>query len=113
TAEQLREAERAAGIGARFVSVQNEYNLLHRAPETDGVLEECRRQGMAFLPYFPLASGLLTGKYRKGQPPPQGSRIADLDRFSELLSEKNLEAVENLIAFCEARGRTILELAFA
>ena len=59
--EQLRDAERAARPGAaRFVSVQNEYSLLHRDPE-GGVLAECERQGLAFIPYFPLASGLLTG----------------------------------------------------
>ncbi|HKN87755.1 MAG TPA: aldo/keto reductase, partial [Nitrospiraceae bacterium] len=67
--EQLREAEGAVRPGrARFASVQNEYNLLHREPERD-VIPECQSKGLAFLPYFPLASGLLTGKYRQGQPP--------------------------------------------
>jgi aryl-alcohol dehydrogenase-like predicted oxidoreductase len=67
SAEQLREAEEATREGAaRFVSVQNEYSLLHRAPEQD-VLPECERAGLAFIPYFPLANGLLTGKYRRGQ----------------------------------------------
>jgi len=66
---QLREAESAAPqAGARFVSVQNQYSLLHREPDA-GVLAECQRLGLAFLPYFPLASGLLTGKYHRGQPP--------------------------------------------
>ena len=75
SAEQLREAERATRDGAaRFVSVQNEYSLLHREPERD-VLPECERHGLAFLPYFPLASGLLTGKYRQGQPAPEGTRL--------------------------------------
>jgi aryl-alcohol dehydrogenase-like predicted oxidoreductase len=71
SAEQLREAEEAATRegGARFVSVQNEYSLLHREPERE-VLPECERAGIAFIPYFPLASGLLTGKYRQGQPVP-------------------------------------------
>ncbi len=114
TAEQLREAESAAAGKARFVSVQNEFSLLHRDPETDGVLVECGRQGLAFLPYFPLASGLLTGKYRKGQPPPEGARIAaQKERFGDLLSDPNLEIVESLIAFAASRGRTILQLALA
>ncbi|HKY61165.1 MAG TPA: aldo/keto reductase [Gemmatimonadota bacterium] len=109
--QQLREAEEAARAGAaRFVSVQNEYSLLHREPE-EGVLDECERSGLAFLPYFPLASGLLTGKYRQGQPLPEGSRITGSGRFAELLSDRNLAIVEELIRFAEARGHTILELA--
>jgi aryl-alcohol dehydrogenase-like predicted oxidoreductase len=75
SAEQIVEAHEAAGYrSARFASVQNEYSLLHREPETD-VLPECARLGLAFIPYFPLASGALTGKYRRGQPPPEGSRL--------------------------------------
>src|SRR5579883_1955135 len=73
SAEQLREAARAVPPGGvRFASVQNEYSLLHREPEAE-VLPECVRQGIAFIPYFPLANGLLTGKYRPGCPPPAGS----------------------------------------
>jgi aryl-alcohol dehydrogenase-like predicted oxidoreductase len=110
--DQLREAE-AGGRpgGARFVSVQNEYNLFHREPE-EGVLAECERQGIAFIPYFPLASGLLTGKYRRGQPMPQGTRLTT-GRFSSQLSDANLAKVEALVAFAEARGHTLLELAFS
>ena len=108
---QIREAEAAVRPGAaRFVSVQNEYNLLHREPEA-GVLAECERAGIGFLPYFPLASGLLTGKYRKGQPPPPGSRLQSAERYARLLSERNLEVVERLIAFAQSRGHTLLELA--
>ncbi len=106
--EQLRAAE-AAGA-ARFVSVQNEYSLLKREPE-QGVLAECERTGMAFLPYFPLASGLLTGKYRRGQPVPKGSRLAGSPNAANQLNEHNLAIVEALIQFAEARGHTILELA--
>jgi aryl-alcohol dehydrogenase-like predicted oxidoreductase len=113
TVEQLREAEAAVKQGAaRFVSVQNEYSLLHREPE-QGVLPECERMGIAFLPYFPLASGLLTGKYRKGQPFPPGTRITEGGRFSSFLTEKRLEQVESLIVFAEARGHTLLELSFS
>lgn len=111
--EQLREAEAAAKEGApRFVSIQNEYSLLHREPER-GVLQECERLDMAFLPYFPLANGLLTGKFRKGQPPPGGTRIAEVDRFNKTMTEETLDKVEKLIAFAELRGRTLLDLAFA
>jgi aryl-alcohol dehydrogenase-like predicted oxidoreductase len=108
---QIREAEAAVRPGsARFASVQNEYNLLHREPEA-GVLAECESAGLAFLPYFPLASGLLTGKYRKGQPPPTGSRLQSAERYARLLNERNLEVVERLIAFAQSRGHTLLELA--
>jgi aryl-alcohol dehydrogenase-like predicted oxidoreductase len=109
--EQLRAAEAAARGGlARFVSVQNEYSLFHRDPERDGVLDECERTGVAFLPYFPLASGLLTGKYRKGQPHPEGTRIkAD----SKALTDENLDRVEALTGLAESRGHTLLDLAIS
>ncbi len=112
SAAQLQEAEAAAAGGARFVSVQNEYSLLDRTPEAE-VLPECERLGIAFLPYFPLASGLLTGKYRRGQPLPAGTRINAGSGFAKLLTDKNLAVVESLIAFAETRGHTILELAFS
>jgi aryl-alcohol dehydrogenase-like predicted oxidoreductase len=110
SAKQLEEAETAAGSGAKFVSVQNEYSLLKRDPETDGVLVECARQGIGFLPYFPLASGLLSGKYRKNQPHPEGTRIKP---DSKALDDNVLDTVEALIRFAQVRGHTILELAFA
>lgn len=112
---QLRESEEASAArqgSARFVSVQNEYNLLHREPEA-GVLAECERLRLGFLPFFPLASGLLTGKYRKGQPLPQGTRIAKYERYGKLVTTENLDKVEALISFAESRGQTLLELAFA
>lgn len=114
SAEQLREAHATVRSGAaRFVSVQNEYSLMHRDPE-QGVLAECAKQGLAFLPYFPLASGLLTGKYRKGKPLPEGTRISsNPQRYGAFTSEENLERVEALIAFAEKRGHSILELAFS
>jgi aryl-alcohol dehydrogenase-like predicted oxidoreductase len=112
--DQLREANTAAARrpgAARFVSVQNEYSLLERAPE-HGVLAECERLGIAFLPFFPLKSGLLTGKYRRGQPIPEDTRVAKYERYRKLLTEENLDAVEALIEYAESRGHTILELAF-
>jgi aryl-alcohol dehydrogenase-like predicted oxidoreductase len=113
--EQLREANTASARrpgSARFVSVQNEYSLLDREPE-HGVLGECERLGIAFLPFFPLKSGLLTGKYRKGQPIPEDTRVARYERYRKLLTEENLDAVEALIEYSESRGHKILELAFS
>lgn len=115
SAPQIAEAEKAAERrpgSARFVSVQNEYSLLHRDPEK-GVLPECERLGLAFLPFFPLMSGLLTGKYRKGVAIPEGTRVAKFERYRKLLTEENLGKVEDLIAFAEARGHTLLELAIS
>ena len=111
-AAQIREAEAAAPAGtARFVSVQNEYSMLHREPE-DASVAECRRLGLALLPYFPLANGLLTGKYRPGQPMPKGSR-GDAGWGPKVFTEENLAIVGKLAAFAESRSHTLLELAFA
>jgi aryl-alcohol dehydrogenase-like predicted oxidoreductase len=111
--DQLREARVATRQGAaRFVSVQNQYSLLHREPEPD-VLPECERQGLAFLPFFPLGSGLLTGKYRQGQPAPEGTRIASSERFAHWLSDRNLALVEALREFAESGKHSLLELAFS
>lgn len=110
SAEQLRSAHSAAGDRTKFVGVQNEYSLLHRDPE-HGVLEECARLDIAFVPFFPLASGLLTGKYRKNQSPPGGSRLTRA-RFANKLSGAPLDLIEALIAFSEKRGHSLLELAF-
>ncbi len=109
--EQMREAESGAK-GARFVSVQNNYSMLHREPETAGVIAECERAGIALLPFFPLANGLLTGKYRKGQPLPKGSR-GDAGWGPKVFTEENLAVVEKLASFAEGKGHTLLELAFS
>jgi aryl-alcohol dehydrogenase-like predicted oxidoreductase len=112
SAEQLRAAEAAVRPGAaRFVSVQNHYSLLHREPEKE-VLPECERLGLAFLPYFPLANGLLTGKYRRGQPAPEGSRGRD-GWGPKVFTDQNLALVESLTQFAASRGHTILELAMS
>jgi aryl-alcohol dehydrogenase-like predicted oxidoreductase len=109
----LTEAEAAAGAGPGFASVQNQYNILHREPE-DGVLAECDRTGTAFLPYFPLASGLLSGKYRAGEPPPEGTRLAAMgDAAAGQLSAERLAQVAALEALAQGEGHTVLELAFA
>jgi aryl-alcohol dehydrogenase-like predicted oxidoreductase len=112
TADQLREAEEAAG-SARFESVQNEYSLLIREPE-EAVLPLCEELKISFLPYFPLASGLLTGKYRKGEAAPEGTRLAfwkPRPHFS--LDDDVMDYVESLAEFAETSGHTLLELAFA
>src|SRR5262249_38826357 len=94
---------------ARFVSVQNQYSLLHRGPGR-GVLATCARLGLGFIPFFPLARGLLTGKYRKGQALPTGSRIC---AGSASRSAEQLDITGRVIQLAEARGHTILELTLA
>jgi aryl-alcohol dehydrogenase-like predicted oxidoreductase len=112
SAEQLQAAAGAVKPGAaRFVSVQNDYSLLKRDPEAE-VLPECVRQGIAFIPYFPLANGLLTGKYHPGQPVPEGSR-AQAGFGPKVFTEQNLALAESLIRFAESRGHTLLELAMS
>ena len=111
TAPELAAARVAAGSGARFASVQNEYSVLQREPES-GVLAECERQGLAFLPYYPLASGLLTGKHRRGRPAAAGSRLAvNADWARRFLTDRNVAVAEALETFAAARGRSLLELA--
>ena len=111
SASQIEEASAAVAAGsAHFVSVQNEYSMLHRAPERD-VLGTCERLGMAFLPYFPLASGLLTGKYVRGVAPPAGSRLSAAAAASRFLTDERLQVVEALTRFAESRGHSLLELA--
>jgi aryl-alcohol dehydrogenase-like predicted oxidoreductase len=114
SAEQLRQAEAAVAPGAaRFVSVQNQYNLVHRDDERE-VLPECERLGLAYLPYFPLASGLLTGKYTKGEAPPEGTRLQRWgDRASGMLTDRNFEVIDALGAWAAERGHNLLDLAFA
>jgi aryl-alcohol dehydrogenase-like predicted oxidoreductase len=111
SAAQLREARQAAGAGARFVSVQNQYSLFHREPEAE-VIPECQKEGLAFLPFFPLANGLLTGKYRRGEAAPKGSR-GEAGFGPKVFTDENLAKVEKLTAFAEKRGHTLLELAFS
>jgi aryl-alcohol dehydrogenase-like predicted oxidoreductase len=103
--EQLDEAVKAGPVAA----LQNRYNLLERDAE-GGVLPRCAELGVGFIPYFPLASGLLTGKYRRGEAPPSGSRLEDR---GEALSDEAFDELDRLEAFAEARGRSILEVAIA
>jgi aryl-alcohol dehydrogenase-like predicted oxidoreductase len=96
-----------------FVSMQDEYSLLVRGIERD-VLPVAREYGLGILPYFPLASGLLTGKYRRNAAMPEGARLTNTQRLADrYMTEANWEKVERLDAFCRERGRTLLELAFS
>ena len=113
TVDMLNAAAAATPDGSPgFVSVQNHYNILYREPE-DGVLEWCDGADVAFLPYFPLASGLLSGKYRAGQPPPEGTRLAAMgDGAKSQLSDERLAAVADLDELAEREGHSVLDLAF-
>jgi aryl-alcohol dehydrogenase-like predicted oxidoreductase len=116
SADLLHRANAAAEDAGvpRFVSAQEQYSLLYRAPET-ALIPECEASGVALLPWRPLFNGLLTGKYRPGEPVPEDTRIGakNAAQRDTLLSPSNLENVAKLARFAEDRGHTILELAFA
>ena len=110
---QIADADWTASGGTRFVSAQNQYSLLERKVEHE-VLPACEHFGLGFLPFFPLGSGLLSGKYRRGEAPPEGTRLAAWgSRGAAALSDRNFDKVEKLEAWANARGHTILDLAFA
>jgi len=98
-------------LGA-FVSVQEEYSVLRRDVETD-MLPVARRYGLGLLPYYPLANGLLTGKYQQDAMP-DGARLTVDPAYGDhaYINERNWAIVDKLRAFCDARGHTLLELAF-
>ncbi|MDR7419591.1 MAG: aldo/keto reductase [Armatimonadota bacterium] len=97
----------------RFVTVQPEYSLLRRDVETE-LLPACQAFGVGVIPYFPLAGGMLTGKYREGQPAPAGTRGHQNERFARLfMSPRNFAIVRSLEAWAQARGHTVAELAIA
>ena len=94
-----------------FISAQNEYNLLDRRIESE-LVPACNAYGVSILPFFPLASGFLTGKYRQGQEMPAGTRLANAGPMAaRVLTDKNYEMLGKLEAFAEARGKTMLDLA--
>jgi aryl-alcohol dehydrogenase-like predicted oxidoreductase len=110
SAEQVEEAD---GVGserrlARFVTAQNRYSLLDREAERE-LVPVCERLGVGVIPYFPLENGLLTGKYRRGEPIPEGTRLAG--RFD--VSDDQWRRIEALEAFGRERGRSLLEVAVA
>ncbi len=108
---QIADAEWIARTNGtvRFISAQNHYNLIERAAETD-VLPACERFGLGQLPYFPLASGLLTGKYQRGVAAPADGRIAAW-HMDAMLSDANFDKVEAIAAFANDRGLSLLQIA--
>jgi aryl-alcohol dehydrogenase-like predicted oxidoreductase len=103
---------RTLGLEA-FVSCQDEYSLLVHDIERE-LVPAAQAYGLGMIPYFPLASGLLTGKYKHNAPLPEGTRLANTQRLaSRYMTERNWRKVERLNAFCEARNRSLLELAFS
>ncbi len=115
SAAQLEAAAAVAkerGLRA-FAAVQNQLNVIQRDQEE--VLPTCRRLGIGFVPFSPLASGLLTGKYRRGEAAPAGTRLATAtpDRRASLLSDEHFDQVDRLDTFARDHGHTISELALS
>jgi aryl-alcohol dehydrogenase-like predicted oxidoreductase len=110
---QIADADWSARIGGRerFVSAQNHYSLLHRELEAD-VVPACERFGVGILPYFPLANGALTGKYRRGQEAPEGTRLGgNSQRAQQVLTDETFDRVEALEAYAGERGVSLLHVA--
>ncbi len=110
---QIADADWTAETGgrARFVSAQNHYNLLEREAETE-VVPACEQYGVGLLPYFPLANGALTGKYHRGEAPPEGTRLAgNPRRAGQLLTDTNFDRVEGLEKLAAERGVSLLHVA--
>jgi aryl-alcohol dehydrogenase-like predicted oxidoreductase len=108
---QVADADWTARTGnlTPFVSAQNEYSLLRREVEAE-LVPACQRFGLGILPYFPLVSGLLTGKYRRGQPPSAGTRLA-MERYRPWLERAPWEVIEALEKYAAERGRSLLDVA--
>jgi aryl-alcohol dehydrogenase-like predicted oxidoreductase len=100
-----RAAAIAAEIGLPYVSEQSEYSWLERSAEAE-LLPACRRLGIGFIPYFPLASGLLTGKVSREHPPAEGTRL-----YGRELDDAKLDRVEELRTWAEEHGHSLLDLA--
>jgi aryl-alcohol dehydrogenase-like predicted oxidoreductase len=98
----------------RFISAQNEHSLLQRGPEAE-LIPACEKYGIGLLPFFPLASGFLTGKYRPDQPAPEGTRLgaANSPMAARILHEGNFDQLVKLEKFAEDRGHSMIELAFS
>lgn len=115
TAPMLEDADAAARVAGLtgFASLQSEYNLLERGIEQD-IVPAAVARGLALIPYFPLANGLLTGKYRTGAPAPETTRLADApSAFDAYRDPRKWDLAERLATFASERGHTLLELAFA
>ncbi len=94
----------------RFISAQNHYSLLERSVEAE-VIPACERFGLGMLPFFPLANGLLTGKYKRGEVPPAGSRLAGGGRYAERLAAANWDTIEAIEGYAAERGLSMLQVA--
>lgn len=111
--DQAAAAAATSGVTG-FASVQNHYSLLTRAPETDGVLDACRRHSIGFVPFFPLEAGVLTGKYRAGEPLPEGTRLAAIgDRAARFIDDRRLATVAAVSDWAAANGHTVLDAAMS
>ncbi|HEX2150639.1 MAG TPA: aldo/keto reductase [Stellaceae bacterium] len=98
---------------APFVSCQERYNVLERELD-DALIPALQSYGLGLIPFAPLANGLLTGKYRREEPPPSGTRMEAMPQVAErYLTQANWDKVEHLAAFCASHGRTLLDLAFS
>ncbi|MET8045143.1 aldo/keto reductase [Micromonospora sp. NPDC005215] len=95
---------------ARFISAQNHYSLLERSVETE-IIPACERFGLGMLPFFPLANGLLTGKYKRSGQPPAGSRLSGGGRYAERLAAADWDTIEAIEAYAAERGVTMLQVA--
>ncbi|MBO0683115.1 MAG: aldo/keto reductase [Candidatus Dormibacteraeota bacterium] len=95
---------------ARFVAAENHWNLSERSVERE-VIPAARRFGLSVIPFFPLASGLLTGKYRRGQPPPEGTRLAGFPRSDRFLNDRNYSLAEAVERFARERGTSMTAVA--
>lgn len=106
--------ETAASMGtAKFVSAQDEYSLLNRSAEHE-LIPALQHYGLGLLPYYPLASGMLTGKYKRNEAIPADARLAEPSNVrNRHMNDEQFDKLEKLEAFCAARGKTILELAFS
>jgi aryl-alcohol dehydrogenase-like predicted oxidoreductase len=109
SAAQIEEADAVARSNgwARFTAIQNQYSLLVRGAERD-VLPACERLGLGFVPFFPLGSGLLTGKYRRGEPAPTGTRLAARDSVA---TDEQFDVVETVARFADERKVSMVEVA--
>lgn len=114
TADQIGAAHATSGVRdlPRFCGTQIEWNLLSRDVEA-AVVPAAQTTGIGVVPYFPLASGLLTGKYRRGERFPEGSRLDRLPYFTDVVTDENFDRVEALTEFATGRGHRILDLAIA
>lgn len=110
---QIADAAWAARVNhwTPFISAQNHYSLLDRGVERE-VGPACKRFGVGVIPFFPLAGGMLTGKYRRNQPAPEGTRLAGHPNPSRFMNEANFDIVEKLEIFTSERGISLLDIAF-